>query len=185
MKICGMKIVINPSLFIFISNQLKICRYSYIVVMPLNSYWIAAEQPLNCRWINFCYWILNISLNAEFSVEWIFVIEYWMFYWMLNFPEEYLLNYRWTNFYHGTLNIPLNVEFPLQFQFFLHIEFFVEHWNLNFKVLLLNIEFPLKIGILPEYWISKYWILKFHWRLHFGWTLNFDHWILNFLKREV
>ena len=130
MKICGMKIVINPSLFIFISNQLKICRYSYIVVMPLNSYWIAAEQPLNCRWINFCYWILNISLNAEFSVEWIFVIEYWMFYWMLNFPrntcwitvELIFITEHWT--FRWMLNFPFN---------FNSFAYWIFCWTLKFK----------------------------------------------------
>ena len=70
------------SLFIFIFNRIKICRYSYIVVFPLKSRWIA--------------------------VELIFVIEYWIFRWMLDFPLNgfLLLNieysaecwiFRWMN----------------------------------------------------------------------------------------
>ena len=70
------------SLFIFIFNRIKIFRYSYIVVLPLNSRWIAVELIFVIEyWIfhwmlNFplnWFLLLNIALNVEFSVEWIFV----------------------------------------------------------------------------------------------------------------
>ena len=123
MRIRCIKIIVDPSLFMLIFGvfhnhiqSYKICRYTCIVVLPLNSRWIAVE-------LIFCHWILSILLNVEFSVEWIFVIEYWIFYWMFNFPK----NSSWITveliFYHWTLNITLYVEFPIQFEFLLHIEF--------------------------------------------------------------
>ena len=153
-----MKIVVNfhysywcLPLFIFIFNRVKICPYSYFVVLPLNSRWIA--------------------------VELILAIKYWIFRWILNFPLNGFLLF----------NIEYSVECWISF---FNLNFFacwnfVNYRNLNFKVLLLNIEFLLKIGIVPQYWISKYWILKFHWGFDSDWTLNFHHWTLNFLKGEV
>ena len=138
--------------------------FRWMLNFPLNgSLLFNIEYSVECwifRWMDFCYWILNVLLNVEIL-------------------KVYLLNCRWVNFYHWTLNIPLNVEFECSVWIFIVYWIFVEHWHLSFKVLLLNIEFLLKIGIVPEYWISRYWILKFHWGLDSDWTLNFYHWIQN------
>ena len=130
------------------------------------------EYSVECqifRWMDFCYWILNIPLNVEFSVECIFVIACWIFYWILNFPKNSCLIavglifiiehwiFRWL------LSLNFHSEFLLHNEFFLNIEISIKfyYWTLNLCWKLqfyLNIEFPN-----TEYSsFTKDWILTEH-----------------------
>lgn len=144
------------SLFVFIFKHIKICCYSYIAELPFCR-WVAGELLLN--------WFLSLNIENCFEC-WIycwmdFVNEDWILYWMLDFPKNSLwiavglifITEHWT--FRWMLSFPFNLNFFACW-------IFVEHWNLKLKGLLLNIEIPLKMRILPEYWILniQYWNIE-------------------------
>ena len=99
---------------------------TWMLNFPLNGFLLLnIEYSVECWtfcWMRFRYWILNIILNVEFPKEWcwipvrlIFIIEHWIFRWLLN------LNFQ--------------SEFLLHTEFFLNIEISVlkfHYWTLNF-----------------------------------------------------